>query len=149
MSGIAAIFYQDGRMASRSDIERIARSLRIYGPERQFIRTVGPVAFAYAHHTETPEAQGESQPLNGGSGRYTMVFDGRLDNRQEIATELGLEPARLPVCSDAQLAMLSWERWADRAMNHWIGEFAFIAWDKTEGRLTAARDQFGGRTPSV
>ena len=146
MSGIAAIFCRDGQFPSRSDIERIARSLRIYGPERLSVRLVGPVAFAYAHFTDTPEARTDNQPIVGGEGRYVMVFDGRLDNRQEIANKLNIDQNRLVSYSDSQLAILSWEKWGGNSVHHWIGEFAFILWDKTEGYLRAARDQFGART---
>ena len=146
MSGIAAIIYCDGQKASRSDIDRVVRALRAYGPERQTVKLVGPVAFAYAHFTATPEGSPSDQPLTGSDGRFTMVFDGRLDNREDLGAELNLEKHRMLVLSDAQLALLSWARWGKEAMNHWIGEFAFIVWDKTEGYLTAARDQFGART---
>ena len=146
MSGIAAIYYFGGRRANREDIERVGKSLRMYGPERQTARLDGPVALAYAHFTDTPESRNGSQPLLGGDGRFVMVFDGRLDNRNDLARELNLDRQRLPLLSDGQLAMLCWERWADSALNRWVGEFAFINWDRNEQILTAARDQLGGRT---
>jgi len=146
MSGIAAIYYHDGRRATREDVERVGKSLRIYGPERQTARLDGPIAVAYAHFTDTPESRDSSQPLTGGDGRYMMVFDGRLDNRADLARELNLGVERLHLLSDAQLAMISWEKWAEAALDRWVGEFAFIIWDRNEHVLTAARDQLGGRT---
>ena len=53
---------------------------------------------------------------------------------------------RLIVLSDAEVAMLCWERWGRLSLNHWIGEFAFILWDSAENQLLAARDHFGART---
>ena len=146
MSGIAAVYYRDGRPASRGEIERVARVLGMYGRERQLIRVEGSVAFAYAHFTDTPEARGSYQPLTGGGGRYTMVFDGRLDNRTDVARELSIETDDLRLLSDAQLAMQCWERWGEDSYNRWVGNFALINWDKREARLIAARDQFGRRT---
>jgi len=75
-----------------------------------------------------------------------MVFDGRLANRDELASTLNLEKHRLIVLSDAEVAMLCWERWGRLSLNHWIGEFAFILWDSAENQLLAARDHFGART---
>lgn len=146
MSGIAAIYYRDGRQAGRSDIERVARALRAYGPEQLLIEMNGSVAFAYAHYTSTIEDRFSRQPIKGGEGRFTMVFDGRLDNREELADGLGLSSNLLSGLSDGELAMLCWERWGDASLNRWIGEFALINWDRNEKRLTAARDQFGMRT---
>lgn len=146
MSGIAAILYLDGRRASQADINRVVRPLSAYGPERQSTSLVGPVAFAYAQFSDTPETHGRRQPVTGGAGRFSMVFDGRLDNRDQLAVQLDLERHRLVVLSDAELAILCWEHWGHAAVNHWVGEFAFVLWDKVEKKLTAARDQFGART---
>ena len=148
MSGIAAIFHRDGRPVDRGDIERVARALAMYGPERQSVRLLGNVAFAYTHFTNTPEARGAQQPVTGAGGRYTMVFDGRLDNRGDIAATLGIDAADLRMLSDADLAVRSWERWATDAFNRWVGEFAVIIWDAGEQRLLAVRDQLGCRALS-
>lgn len=146
MSGIAAVLYRDGRKAAQSDLERIAGSLRAYGPERRATRVVGRVGFAYTHFTDTPEARGAIQPVTGGGGRYVMVFDGRLDNRDEVAADLAIDRGRLVLMSDAALAMAGWERWGEDVLSRWVGEFALIVWDKNEAQLTAARDHFGART---
>ena len=146
MSGIAAIYYRDGRPASRDEIERVARTLRVYGSERLVVRVEGSVAFAYAHFTDSPESRGSYQPLLGGGGRYIMVFDGRLDNRGDVARELGICSSDVRLLSDAQLAMKSWERWGSSSFGKWVGEYSLINWDKNESCLTAGRDQFGRRT---
>ncbi len=148
MSGIAVIYQRDGQPVQRSDIERVACALSMYGPEKQSVRLMGPVAFAYTHFTNTPEARGQQQPVSGGEGCHTMVFDGRLDNRDELGAALGIYAAALRMLSDASLAMRCWERWGTNALNKWIGEFAFINWDKTDKRLIAARHQFGYRALS-
>lgn len=146
MSGIAVIYQRDGRQVPQDDIRRVARALTMYGPEKQFVRVMGPVAFAYSHFTNTPEALGQYQPLTGGGGRHTMVFDGRLDNRDELASSMHIDAASLRMLSDGALAMRCWERWGTESLNKWIGVFAVINWDNTEQRLIAARHQFGYRT---
>ena len=145
MSGIAVIFQRDGRPVERGDIERVARALSIHGPEKQTVHLMGQVAFAYAHFTNTPEARGQMQPVTGAGGRHTMVFDGRLDNREELGTALGIDTPELRLLSDAALAMRCWERWGTDTLNKWVGEFALITWDATGKRLIAARHQFGYR----
>lgn len=146
MSGIAAIFHRDGRPARRDDIERVARALTMYGPEQQRVRVEGPIAFAYTHFTNTPEARGQYQPLVGSGGRHIMVFDGRLDNRDDLGSELRIDRPDLRLISDAALALRCWERWGTAAFNRWIGEFSLIVWDNETHRLIAARHQFGYRT---
>jgi asparagine synthase (glutamine-hydrolysing) len=148
MSGIAAIYHRDGRPVDRADIDRVARALTMYGPERQSIRVLGNVAFAYTHFANTPEAVGSQQPVTGGGGRYTMVFDGRLDNRADLAGALGIDAEALRMMSDTHLAVRCWERWRTDAFNKWVGEFAVIIWDAAEQRLLAVRDQLGCRALS-
>jgi len=146
MSGIGVIYHRDGRPVRRDDIDRVAGALAIYGPEKRFVRLMGPVAFAYTQFTDTPEARGQQQPVTGGGGRHTMVFNGRLDNRDELGSELGIDSPSLRMLSDAALAMRCWERWETETLNKWIGGFVLINWDEADQRLIAARHQFGYRT---
>ncbi len=123
----------------------MARSLRAIGRDHQTDFARGPVGLVYAHAVRTPQARGERQPVEGGDGRFIMLFDGRLDNRRDLIQRLGLElPAsdRLP---DSQLAMYCWERWRTRLTAHLVGDFALIVWDERDQRLFAARDHFGLR----
>jgi asparagine synthase (glutamine-hydrolysing) len=145
VSGIGALLQRDGQPADRAKIERIARALTMYGPERQLVRTAGPIAFAYTHMTSTPEDRGQYQPVTGGGGRYVMVFDGRLDNRDDLISQLGLPLHEARLLSDATLAMRTWEKWTTGALLEWVGEFALIVWDGSERELIAARDHFGLR----
>ncbi|MEL6238474.1 MAG: asparagine synthase-related protein [Pseudomonadota bacterium] len=145
MSGIGAIFYRDGRPVDRGDLERMSRSLAMYGPENRQIRTDGEVGFAYTHFTNTPEARLGTQPLVSRSGQFTMVFDGRIDNRADLATALGIEPRELARQSDAALTLAAWEKWGSTGLNHLVGEFAAIIWDHEAREITMLRDQFGRR----
>lgn len=143
MSGLGAIFNRNGQDVARHDIERVAHALHMYGPEKTTIRLMGPVAFAYTHFTNTPEARLQPQPVSGGDGRFTMIFDGRLDNREDLARALNLSDYQ--GLTDATLAIRCWEKWQQETYNKWVGEFAFVLWDEESQKLTAVRDQFGCR----
>ena len=145
MSGLALIYCRDGQSVDRSDLERMVRALNMYGPEGAFIYAMDDVAFGYTHFTNTPEATMPQEPVAGGAGRYRMVFDGRLDNRCDLARALSLEVADLDHMPDVVLAMRCWEKWQCSAFNMWIGEFAALIWDSAERKVIAVRDQLGGR----
>ena len=123
----------------------MARSLAMYGPEKQQVLTLGPVGLAYTHYSDTLEARGAYQPLHSADGRYAWVFDGRIDNRGDLAGALGLEAAEARLASDAMLALLCWQKWGEGGLNRWVGEFAVLAWDRETQTLLAIRDQFGRR----
>ena len=145
MSGIAAVFHRNGQPAEQKNMNRIAQSLSPYGPEKQIGKTFGPIGFAYAHFTNTPEARGQYQPVTTRDKRFISVFDGRLDNRDDLGAALDVTPADLRMLSDGALALLCWQRWGIEGLNKWVGEFALIVWDEREKRLYALRDQFGNR----
>lgn len=80
-------------------------------------------------------AQGFARSATG-----ILVFDGRLDNRAEIAGTLGLSEA-----CDAGIALAAWQEWGTEFARHLIGDFAIAALDSSGSRLIIARDAMGIR----
>jgi asparagine synthase (glutamine-hydrolysing) len=93
----------------------------------------------------THEDMHERQPWVGGGGSLVLVYDGRLDNREEVAAALGIS-LRDGMVPDGRLLLTALERWNDAALPRLIGDFALALWDKQSRRLLLARDQFGRRT---
>jgi len=145
VSGIGAIFYRDGRPVERDDLERMSRSLAMYGPERRAIKADGQCGLVYTHFTNTPEARLDAQPLTSRSGRHLFVFDGRIDNREDLASALAIDAAKLAKMSDAALALAAWEKWGVDGLNRWVGEFAAIIWDRENREVSLLRDHLGRR----
>ncbi len=145
MSGLALIFWRNGASVDPPDVHKMVQALRIHGPEGSFACCMDEVAFGYTHFANTPEASLPRKPTPGGGGRYHMVFDGRLDNRSDLANALFLSAAELGQMSDVALAMRCWEKWQHSAFNKWVGEFAVLIWDADERKVIAVRDHFGGR----
>lgn len=77
-------------------------------------------------------------------GRFLLSFDGRLDNREDIARLLGMDFSdTLP---DSALVSAAWARWQDESLHRLIGDFAMAAWDSQTRALTLACDAgLGGR----
>jgi len=145
MSGIGAIFHRDGAPASEHTAREMARTLAMYGPAREGIITRGPVSFVYTHFENTPEARFDAQPLSAADEGFTFVFDGRIDNRADLAEALGINAGDLAVMADSSLAFAAWRRWGIDGLNRWVGEFAAIIWDAGKREISVVRDQFGRR----
>jgi asparagine synthase (glutamine-hydrolysing) len=93
-----------------------------------------------------PAFSGTAPPAaEGVPGRCEAVVDGTLDNRVELARDLGLPPEEAGPGSEARLIAAAYERWGADGIGRLIGEFAFLLWDRAERRLVAARDTFGLR----
>src|SRR5438874_13575659 len=94
MSGIGAVLSLGGAPVAQSEIERMRNVLKPHGPDRQKILLKQGSAFVACIHHLTPEDVFEQQPL-AVSGRHVILFDGRLDNREDLAAALGIAPAEL------------------------------------------------------
>ena len=145
MSGIGAIFWKDGRPAERAMIERLGQGLRPYGRTSQTVCTSGRCGVVFALRGATGSGDHTHQPVQANNGRHLFVFDGRLDNRAEIAQGMAGSNFRSGRICDADLAFHSWLKGGDAAVQKWSGEFSFICWDAHEESLVACRDHIGLR----
>ena len=144
MSGIAAILNLDGSPVAPTGVERMANVLKPYGLDRQKIVMRGNAAFVFCLHQLTPEDLFEQQPLVF-ANRFVILFDGRIDNRQELSAVLNIPAADLPFTPDSSIAMRLFDRWGEHAFERILGVFAIIVMDLRDGSLICARDQMGLR----
>jgi asparagine synthase (glutamine-hydrolysing) len=90
----------------------------------------------------TPESLREKLPLLIKSGDLAITADARIDNREELATILGLRHP-LREMSDSELILLAYEKWEERCPEKLLGDFAFAVWDRRKQSIFCARDGMG------
>jgi asparagine synthase (glutamine-hydrolysing) len=144
VSGIAAIFHFDGSAVRQPEIERVGNVLKAYGPDRQKILTQGSAAFAFCLHRLTPEDSLERQPLLL-ANRFVLLFDGRIDNREELGQSLGVQASELGILPDGEIALRLFDRWGATSFERILGDWAIIVVDLQERRVFCARDHMGLR----
>ena len=77
-------------------------------------------------------------------GQRVLVFDGRIDNRQELLADLhgwGVNGS----ADDGELVLTAYDAWGDACVARLVGDFAFGLWDGGAGRLLCVRDPVGVR----
>jgi asparagine synthase (glutamine-hydrolysing) len=74
-----------------------------------------------------------------------MVFDGRVDNRDDVRTSLAAAGIRQPSANDAELVLDAYCVWGETCPEKLIGDFAFAVWDPRSQQMFCARDPFGMR----
>src|SRR4051794_18796967 len=72
-------------------------------------------------------------------GRYLLVADARIDNREELGASLGLGAVALKRLSDADVLLAAWERWELGCFDRTLGDIALAVWQRDSGRLVLAR----------
>lgn len=144
MSAIAGIWRTDGRPAV-ADLERALAALHPYGPDDSTSWVEQEVGVGRRLMRLDASEASDGQPLVGGGGRFLLVADVRLDNRQELAEALGLRPRDLATTADAGLVLGAFERWGEDCPQFLYGDYAFAVWDRDRQRWFLVRDAMGGR----
>lgn len=142
MSAIAAIWRMDGRPVAE-DIDRMTASLRMYGPDGNGAWHEGGVGLGHCRMIFTPEDRSDRQPIIGGDGTLVLVAAARLDNRSELARDLGLKASDIVGMPDSRLLLRVLETWGEDGVPRLIGAFAFVCWVTRRHRMLAARDALG------
>ena len=145
MSALAGRWNWDGRPDADAACERMLAAQKIYGPHDMARWDDGAVSIGRCLFRTLPEDIHDRQPLAGGGGRWHMVADVRLDNREELAADLAIDPADAARMADAALLLAAWERWEEAVFDRLLGDYAFAVWDGVGRRLILARDPFGAR----
>jgi asparagine synthase (glutamine-hydrolysing) len=127
-------------------LERSLDLLKHRGPDGYDVLLTGPIALGHYHFWTTPEENGERQPLTLTGLPFTIVLDGRLDNRTELASRLSISPSEEKLLSDAALILHSYARWGADCFQYFIGEYALVIYDERNAEFVCARDALGDRT---
>jgi asparagine synthase (glutamine-hydrolysing) len=83
----------------------------------------------------------ESQPVVDTSTGCALVWDGRLDNREQLTTELEAPSG----FSDAPLVLRAYLHWGEDCAARLLGDFVFAVWDPRSRSCFVARDVMGVR----
>jgi asparagine synthase (glutamine-hydrolysing) len=145
MSALAGLWDFEGKTGAGGSCRRMLAAQQIYGPHDSNSWDGGAVALGRRLFRTLPEDIHDRQPLTGGGGRWVLVADVRLDNRDELAADLGIDRHEARTLCDAAFLMRAWERWEGDVFDHLLGDYAFAVWDERDRRLVLARDPMGTR----
>ena len=105
MTAIAGLIRFDDAPIDRPTIERMAQLLTPYGRDAQHTRLEAHAAFIRTLLRITPEDSLDQQPLHHAESQTVLLFDGRLDNRDELAKALDIHPDALRQMADSEVAL--------------------------------------------
>jgi asparagine synthase (glutamine-hydrolysing) len=145
MTAIAGLIRLDGAPVDRATLERMQNLLTPYGRDAQHLWRQGSAGLLRTLLRITPEDSLDQQPLHHKPSQTVLLFDGRLDNREELSHELGLSKQEAALMADSDLALMACLRWDTAAVDHLIGAFSMACWHASRKRLWLARDPIGHR----
>jgi asparagine synthase (glutamine-hydrolysing) len=146
MSGFALIYHRDGAPVNREAFSHMMRRLAHRGPDGQAVHCQQSVAMGHCQFWTTPEAVGERQPLRSADGRLALLFDGRLDNRDELLSSLRWHDPGGRQTSDAAIVLQAYVKWDEQFVTRLLGPFALAIYDEARQQVVCARDPLGDCT---
>ena len=137
----AGVFFFDGRPAAHM-CGALRLGLQPFAPDGVSVHAEHGVAMAHGGcHVWTGDRSCE-QPCQSPAG-FVAVWDGRLDNRDDLLLRLG---RRLDDdASDVAIALCVFERWGIDGLRLLIGDWSVAIWDRNRRVLHLARDYMGIR----
>jgi asparagine synthase (glutamine-hydrolysing) len=144
MSAIAGLIDWRGGPAGPS-VRKALEALALHGRDGEGLWDGGNVALGWRQTILHKEDYAEKQPLTGGGGALKLVFDGRIDNREDLARALTLSPESAREWPDSAYVLAAFEKWGEECVPHLLGDFAFAIWNADKRMLFLARDHIGTR----
>jgi asparagine synthase (glutamine-hydrolysing) len=148
MSAICGIVRLDGAPVLRGELAGMLDRLAKFGPESSSWTpesSDATVALGCRPFRTTREDAVYHPPIHSSDRQLVLVADARIDNREELGSELGLARPDATLLPDAALILAAYQAWGCEAGRHLVGDFAFAVWDQRQQRLFLARDGMGVR----
>jgi asparagine synthase (glutamine-hydrolysing) len=132
----------DGETVTPEDLDQVRSVLAPYGPDGEGYVCKDNFAVLYRAFHATKESRREVQPHVMRVGAV-LVWDGRLDNREELIR--GLERKVSADSADVEIVAAAYELWGTGSFAKLMGDWAVSIWDMRNQSLTLAKDFVGTR----
>ena len=149
MCGLVGFFGSRGSADIRNSLLRHMSDTLIHrGPDDGGIWQDNQAGIGLAHRrlSIVDLSAAGHQPMQSGSGRYVLAFNGEIYNHLKLRAELEAS-APPPVWhghSDTESLLAGFDAWGiENTVKKSIGMFAFAVWDKQTRQLTLGRDRLG------
>ncbi len=142
MSVQAGVYNFDDQRVEPEFLARISEAVKEYGSDGEFFLSDGPVEMLYRPFHTTSESRLEHQPYVSESGKV-ILWDGRLDNRDELIAQLWDNHGAAP--TDLAIVGAAFERWGTDSLPKFLGDWALSIWNPRDKELILAVDYMGIR----
>lgn len=138
MCGIAGIIGE----GHKDVLHQMLHAQRHRGPDNTSIWIGENIALGHNRLSIIDLSEAANQPMQSGSGRYHIVFNGEIYNYKELQQQY-LSDTTLRTHSDTEVLLALYEKKGIDMLPLLIGMFAFAIWDSVTETLIAVRDRFG------
>lgn len=141
MCGIAGCFNPQSP-PGEALLQTLCCTMRQRGPDAHGVYRDGALGLAHTR-LSVIDLDGGAQPMHGGEGRYTLVFNGEIFNFRELRVELEQAGEAFRTKSDTEVLLKLLIREGADCLPRLNGFFAFAFYDAEKKTLLLARDYHG------
>ena len=143
MCGITGILNLGGKPVSRSQLEKMTRSLAHRGPDGEGLHIDSAVGLGHRRLKIIDLSDSAKQPMQTEDGRFTMVYNGEIYNFLEIRRELKKAGHSFQSRSDSEVFLKAFAHWGPNCFEKFNGMFAVAIHDRILRKIFLARDRYG------
>lgn len=147
MCGIAGFYnskaaYTASEKKWTSILENMASKIKHRGPDDDGIFLSEKCGLAHTR-LSIIDINGGRQPMLGGAGNFTIVYNGEIYNTKELKDDLILRGHVFLTTSDTEVLLHSFMEYGPDFVSKVNGIFAFAVYDRAHDSLYIFRDQMG------
>lgn len=141
MSGIYGVLDFEEPSIETGVMDRMKKAISHRGPDGSHTWMGQHLGLGQLRLNITPESSFETLPLV--DNELVLIGDYRIDNRQELITDLGIGKTGTEVITDADILIKAYRKWGEKCASRIIGDYVFVIWDKNKKELFCVRDFIG------
>ena len=143
MAGFVGVLDRTGAEVEQQLVSDLVTTVAERGPDGTRLHLDGSFGIGFAAFATTPQDAAHPQPAIDHDAGVCAFLDGRLDDREGLASALGRSADTTLGHADAQLALAAYLSLGPDWASSLIGDFALIIWDRRRRRLLCVRDASG------
>lgn len=113
------------------------------GPDGEGIFSLGSRCFGHRRLSIMDLSQRAHQPFIDNLLGMGVVFNGAIYNHHELRAELTGMGYQFVSNGDTEVIIKAWHAWGPKALDRFLGMFAFALWERDSGMTFLARDRLG------
>lgn len=143
MSAIFGIYNRTMKAVTGEEAGRLGNNCLHRGPDGMFLWCHENIALGNQLLCTTHESLQEQRQAIFQWNKLVITGDVRVDNRMDLAEQIGLHSTEVLTRSDCALILLAYEKWGRECFSRILGDFAVAIWDGDHRQLICARDIVG------